>query len=196
MFAAASQTAEARPFQETDIIPGELVGMKPGKTIGTLSPPEKTGLAKTRPGLNKLNAGVIKVPQGEKSRYITELKKTNGVLVVEPNYRVNASIIPNDSHWAQQYELSQVQAPAVWDITTGFNNIILAVINSGLDDSHPEFNGRIVAGYDDDTVPQDECGHGTHVDGIAAARGTNTNGIAGIAWWSSPVAFPLHEIKR
>jgi hypothetical protein len=175
-------------FRQEDIVPGELIViMQEGKKVHDLSLPEKAKASpKKHQGLEKLNAGVVNVPPGEESAYISRLKKIKGVVTVEPNYIVEAAItIPNDTSYASQYAPALIQAETAWDIATGSGSITVAIIDSGIDSSHPEFAGRIVPGYDfiqDDTVPQDECGHGTHVAGIAAAAGNNAQGIAGIAW--------------
>jgi len=173
-------------LNEAEIKPGELIiRMKPGFNLTSLQLPEKTSYDKARPGLSKLNAGIIKVPPGEEQNFLVELRKSKGVLYVEPNYIVEASIIPDDVQWSQQYGPAQIQAPAAWDITTGSSNAVIAIIDSGLDANHIEFNGRLVTGYDfveNDNTPQDLCGHGTHVAGIAAASGNNSEGIAGISW--------------
>lgn len=195
---ARAKKESAPLFQQADIIRGEIIiGMKSGKSAKNLRLPEKTrASSKIRKGLEKLNAGVIIVPVGEESKYVAEFKKRNDVLFVEPNYRVTASVIPNDADWNLQYAPALIQAPAAWDITTGSNSVILAIIDSGLDATHPEFNGRITAGYDfveNDAVPQDECGHGTHVAGIAAAEGNNSAGVAGIAWNAS--IMPLRVLN-
>jgi len=184
--ALSNQPEGKRQIDKTDIIPGELiVGMKPGFSITSFQFPEEAFYDKSRSGLIKLNAGVIKVPPGQEEKFIGEVKKRKGVLFVEPNYRVEASLIPNDTDWSQQYGPAQIQAPAAWDITTGSTSVILAIIDSGLDVNHPEFSGRLIDGYDivdHDNIPQDLCGHGTHVTGIAAATGNNSEGIAGISW--------------
>ena len=183
--AAAPQTPL---FQEADFVPGELIViMKAGSSMSALSLPEKARAStKKRPGLEKLNAGVINVPAGQESAYIAQLKKQKDVLAVEPNYIVSADLYPNDPAYPlNQYGPALIQAESAWDTTIGSNSVIIAIIDSGLDASHPEFFGRTVAGYDfvyDDSVPEDEYGHGTHVAGIAAATGNNAQGIAGIAW--------------
>jgi len=81
--------------------------------------------------------------------------------------------------------LPHVNAPAAWDISTGISDVIIAVIDTGVDLSHPDLAGKIVAGYDfanSDAIPQDDYGHGTHVAGIAAAVTDNAEGVAGMAW--------------
>jgi thermitase len=191
---AALQSADVQPLQDADFVPGELIViMEPGNSVSTFmnsvsaaSGRKVHAAAKNPKGLEKLNAGVINVPAGEESAYIAQLKKQPGVRTVEPNYIVHADMIPNDPAYAtDQYGPALIQAPTAWDTTTGSSSVIIAIIDSGLDDTHPEFAGRVVPGHDfveDDDTPQDECGHGTHVAGIAAATGNNATGIAGIAW--------------
>jgi thermitase len=183
---AAEESVPA--FREEDIVAGELIViMRAGKKVRDLDLPEQARApAKLRPGLDKLNAGVILVPAGEERAYIAKLKKNKNVWAVEPNYKVSAMLVPNDIFYAsKQYGPGNIQAQAAWDVTTGASSTIIAIIDSGIDSAHPEFAGRIVPGYDfvqNDSTPQDGCGHGTHVAGIAAAAGNNGIGIAGIAW--------------
>jgi thermitase len=190
--AAPSLGVSARPLAKVDwssdnIILGELiVGMKDSVSVTALRVPEGASIGRTSHELNALHAIVIQVQQGREQEYAGKFQNMPGVLFVEPNYVVtSADTIPNDLLWNQQYAPTHIQAPAAWDITTGSGGVTVAVIDSGIDSSHPEFAGRIVAGYDfvdHDAVPQDECGHGTHVSGIIAAAGNNAEGIAGMAW--------------
>jgi len=81
------------------------------------------------------------------------------------------------------YGLRQVEAPAVWETTQGAANTIIAVVDSGIRLEHPEFDGRLVTGYDfvnEDAQPDDDFGHGTHVAGTIAAGLNNGQGIAGV----------------
>ncbi len=70
-----------------------------------------------------------------------------------------------------------------YEHSTG-EDVVIAILDSGVDLDHPDLVNKLVLGYDfveDDDIPQDENGHGTHVAGIAAAATNNGIGIAGAA---------------
>jgi thermitase len=140
---------------------------------------------------------MVQVPVGQEDTYLRQLRSLPNVRFVERNAIVRADWIPDDPLWGSQYGPAHVQAPAAWDTTTGSPSVILAIVDSGIDSNHPEFAGRILPGYDfvqKDAIPQDECGHGTHVAGIAAASGNNAEGIAGIAW--NVKILPIRVLNR
>lgn len=80
---------------------------------------------------------------------------------------------------------ADIDTDLAWDITQGDPNLIVAVLDTGVKLDHPEFAGRIVAGYDfvnNDSDPTDDHGHGTNIAGIALASGNNGIGYAGVNW--------------
>lgn len=77
--------------------------------------------------------------------------------------------------------------PRAWDLANGTGTVI-AVVDTGVDATHEDLAGRVLAGYDfvnGDANPADDNGHGTAVAGTAAARGNNAIGIVGAAWNAS-----------
>jgi len=184
-----AKAAPPSPWDSPQAIPGELViGFNSTVQAAAFRAPSGAEIAGGDRGLRRLNATVARVPPGQEQKYARQVADQPGVAYVEPNYIVTADLIPDDTLWSQQYGPSNIQAPAAWDVTTGSSNVIVAVLDSGIDSAHPEFVGRILPGYDfveNDATPQDGCGHGTHVSGIIAAEGDNAQGIAGVAWKSS-----------
>ena len=92
---------------------------------------------------------------------------------------------PNDTDWSTQWGLRRVALPSAWDRTRGSGNVIVAVLDTGVDAAHPDLRGAILPGYnlvDPAAPPIDDNGHGTAVAGIIAARTNNHEGIAGICW--------------
>lgn len=148
---------------------------------------------------------------------VSTLKSSPNVAYAEPNYRVTAMATPNDTRFNQQWALnntgqiggangSDIKASQAWDVQTG-NNVIIAVIDTGVDYNHPDLrdniwtnaaeianngidddgNGYIddVRGWDfssNDNNPMDDNRHGTHVAGIIAAKGNNGTGVSGVNW--------------
>ncbi|MNK79285.1 Thermophilic serine proteinase precursor [compost metagenome] len=93
----------------------------------------------------------------------------------------------NDPLLPAQYGVSITGTDRVWPVQKGSPDVVVAVIDSGIDGSHPEFAGQLVPGYDfSEKEPKpggnvDGYGHGTHVAGVIGAVAGNGIGIAGIA---------------
>ena len=124
------------------------------------------------------------------------------IINVEPIYRKKMNIEPNDQYyqdqWAHQnsgqavsYGGSYVGTPdcdtdtnEAWDISTGNSSSTIAILDTGVS-AHSEFTGRLIGGYNfisNNTNASDDQGHGTSCAGIAAAKGNNSVGIAGVCW--------------
>jgi subtilisin family serine protease len=102
--------------------------------------------------------------------------------------------VPNDPLWADQWGLALVGAPAAWDMTRGSANVVVALLDTGVDAAHPELAGAFVSGYDvwnGDADPADDNGHGTSAAGVLAARGDNRQGVAGMCWSCSVMAVKV-----
>ncbi len=148
---------------------------------------------------------------------IKALGRQAGVASAEPNYWRQPLAVPNDTLYAEQWHYPQIQLPDAWDITTGSEDVTVAVIDTGILSSHPDFAGQLVSGADlisdsvnagdgdgVDTDPEDvgdqELGdgsssfHGTHVAGTVAAATNNDTGVAGVAWNSR--IMPVRVLGR
>ncbi|NOX63264.1 MAG: S8 family serine peptidase [Chloroflexi bacterium] len=130
---------------------------------------------------------VLEVPHTRVDEALQNLSKNPAVRYVEPDALAVAAFTPNDPYYNNPslvYGPQQIQAPGAWDYTLGDPNVVIAIIDTGIDVAHPEFAGRLVPGWDfvnNDADPTDDNWHGTHVSGIAAAGINNGIGIAGIA---------------
>jgi thermitase len=129
------------------------------------------------------NRARLAVPAGQEWAEIARLRQLPWVAYAEPNHIARAAYIPTDTYYPQQWEMPLISAPVAWDLAMN-NSALVAVVDSGLDTSHPEFQGRILPGKDyvipGNTVMSDECRHGTHVAGLAVAA-FNGRGTVGVA---------------
>lgn len=136
-----------------------------------------------------------------------------GVLSVQPNYWRHAlavEVTPNDPYYRsdsnqrqyQQWYLPKINANYAWSLSRGKADLVVAVIDSGVDLNHPDLKSRLVpgisivnqAGYAPPADGQDDNGHGTHVAGLIAAGTDNSLGLAGCAW--SGKLMPVKVLNR
>jgi hypothetical protein len=96
------------------------------------------------------------------------------------------TLTPNDTSFGLQWGMRKIDAPRAWFCGfQGDRDVVVAVIDTGVDLDHPEFAGKLVSGWDwanNDGNPDDDHGHGSHVAGIIGAIGNNGAGVAGVAW--------------
>ncbi len=124
---------------------------------------------------------------------IKELKNNPDVAYAEPNYILHTSeVTPNDPNFSKLWGLYNptngidMNIPAAWDLTTGDENVVVAIIDTGLDYNHPDLakntysHGTNAITSVDDAM--DDEGHGTHVAGSITAQGNNGIGVAGVTW--------------
>lgn len=153
------------------------------------------------------------------SAAITQLQRNPIVLYAEPNMTfTRQDTFPNDPDFGLLWGMHNtgqsggtvdvdIDAPAAWDSVTGSEDVIVGVIDTGVNYNHPDLaanmwtNPREIAGngIDDDdngyiddvhgidTVngdsdPNDDNGHGSHCSGTIAGRGDNGTGVAGVSW--------------
>ena len=134
---------------------------------------------------------------------IAALRREPDVLYAEPNYILHGLGIPSDPLFGSQYGMTKVSAPQAWDVSQGSSDIVVAVIDTGIDINHQDLVGNIwtnpapgsVTGIHDDVNGYnfiEDNGivwnnnnledHATHVGGIIGARGNNGLGVAGLNW--------------
>ena len=139
---------------------------------------------------------------GQKSmmqRVLGTLRGKTGIRHADPNtmmYALGAPTngeAPDDEFFPMQYGLVQKAVPQAWKITTGDPNMIVSVVDTGIDYNHPDLKDRVVLGQDftfrpgkifnrkDPNGPMDDNAHGTHCAGIIGATANNAVGIAGVA---------------
>ena len=115
------------------------------------------------------------------------------VLYVEPDYFVHSTATPTDPRWSQQWDMIKIAAPKAWNIQTDASNVVVAIIDTGIDFTHPDLKDNLWANSDGshgfDCIRgrcskggSDVYGHGTHVAGTIGAVANNGTGIAGLNW--------------
>jgi len=150
----------------------------------------------------------------------SRLNEDPAIVFAQPNFVYEQrETVPNDPELDKQYAVyntgqivsgqtgvagADIQAVDAWDITTGTGSVIVAVLDTGVDYSHPELQsqmwdgsdcldangnplGDCIHGYDfsgsDDKDPfPSGSNHGTHLAGIIGAVGNNGIGVAGVNW--------------
>lgn len=172
---------------------------------------------------------VLEVPPGRAEQALKALRNNPNVVYVARDPVLYVDQVPNDPQFSNLWGLqnvgqtvagdtgtagSDINVSPVWTVWTGDADFRVAVIDSGVDYTHPDLadniwtnpgeipdngldddgNGWIddVHGYDflnEDADPSDDHGHGTHVSGTIAATGDNGAGVVGVNWQAKIVAL-------
>jgi subtilisin family serine protease len=133
----------------------------------------------------QLDVHVLQVEQDRLEATLTAFRLEPGVRYAQADGLVRAFRVPNDEFWPTQWSPRTTRADLAWDVTTGSSQVVVAVVDTGVDPDQPDLRGKLVPGFDfvsDDAEPHDDNGHGTDVAGIVAASSNNGIGVAGYCW--------------
>ncbi len=179
-----------------------LIGFAPGTTAA-----ERAATVANRGGriirtFESIDALLIEVPTGRAGA--SDFTADTAVRYAELNAPVYPARIPNDPDYANNglWGLEKIGASVAWDTTTGGSGIVVGVVDSGIDYTHPDLAANVwtappgwdvdgcgagTRGYRADPTttncdPLDQYGHGTHVAGTIGAVGNDGRGISGVDW--------------
>src|SRR5436189_2376783 len=135
--------------------------------------------------IGALRADVLRLDGGEHDGALALLRSDPRVRYAEVDGIVRASRVPNDEFLPTQWSVTKTHAEQAWDLSTGSSQVVVGILDTGIDPAQPDLRGKLVAGYDyvnNDQDPSDDNGHGTAVAGIVAADSDNGIGVAGYCW--------------
>ena len=137
---------------------------------------------------------VLSVPEGQELTLVRAYSSNEHVELASLNHIYETVLTPDDDHWSEQWNFDDdhLQAEAAWDIHTGSSNVLVGVIDTGLDYDHPDLSPNMWSGRGRDycgpvvlRMGRWECGHpsGTfdndpqHVGGLSYSHGTKVAGV-------------------
>jgi len=134
----------------------------------------------------------VDIPASQETKTLAQLRAQPGVQYVVANFKLHAYSVPVQiKDLQQQWAISKIQADKAWDRAgnKGSKNIIVAVIDTGVDYKHESLAPNIVPGYNFkdnnedpmDVTSEENPGHGTHCAGAIAATGLVEGGTVGVA---------------
>src|SRR5882724_3110140 len=174
--------------QERDFVPGRiLVKPRPHLTDEEFSRRIDAHGAVHRGTLARANIRVLAVAAERIVPVLTAMQNDPDIEFAERDYLTHACTMPNDPYVVagNEWHLAKIQALQAWNFTAGASNVVIAILDSGINGAHPDLAGRFLPGYDfvnGDTDTTDDYGHGTAVAGTVVAAGNNGLGVAGVAY--------------
>lgn len=129
------------------------------------------------------NLHIVDLPHGSEKAAVEKLRRNPGLKFAELDYRLEANYVTNDPLAGSQWHHAKIGSQSAWDFSLG-SGIVIAILDTGVDSTHPDLAASIVPGYDvyiNSPDTSDLCGHGTAVAGTAAAAANNALGVSGTA---------------
>ena len=199
-----------------------IVKFKPTLSIQSIDTAISAYKAKEIKHIPELDIYLLEIPEHssvEETVYAMSLNPD--VAHVSPDYETHITAVPqpSDSLFDLQYCLyntgqlvgnppvqgkprADIKALEAWEEAKGDNQVVIAVIDTGIDFDHPDLANtpdveKISSdGYEfayDDDDPTDDNGHGTFMSGLIAAKTNNGEGIAGVSWNSKILPIKAME---
>jgi subtilisin family serine protease len=194
-----------------DFVPGEvlvgldkeLVAIEEHGLFGAVDPGIEPSAAALQAAAHQLGARVgarhtemvspalglasITVDTPDVAAAIAELRRDGRARYAEPNFLMELHAA-DDPHFGLQWHYQNINLEQAWEITDGYEETIVAVIDADFHPNHPDLAANLLPGFDfvrnsdDLLIYNQRCGaHGTHVAGTIAAVTHNGTGVAGAA---------------
>jgi len=191
--ASAATATTTESFQNDTVLAGFQAGITPDQEQAIV-----LAVGATDTETIGAETHVLRVAPGTVEATIALLSTYVEVRYAEPDYDVQADQSPSDPMYNQLWGMPDIQADQAWDFTTGTASVVVGVVDTGVDYTHPDLAANIWT--NDGTVnhcpagthgynvllkscdPMDDHNHGTHVSGTIGAVGNNSLGVVGVNW--------------
>ncbi|MBP3315637.1 MAG: S8 family serine peptidase [Clostridia bacterium] len=132
---------------------------------------------------------------------VKQLEARKDIYSASPAYEATLDSLPNDSEYVASnndyWAINKINLPAAWEVQSGNATVLVGIIDTGIDGSHPDLQSRVNTSlskcfsddYDEDEGLEDVHGHGTAVAGIIGAQANNTIGVFGVCQSASLVSL-------
>lgn len=173
-------------------------GVKSLSAVKSFAASQKVNVIETFDALSDAGNKIFMVVHSDtenENELLRKIKSRPDVISASLNhiYTLNLPETPNDSEYFRLWGLEAINAPKAWTLSTGSDDVYVAVVDSGIDYNHPDLKDNFSHKYSknflghegtnyDPSAYYDEHGHGTHVAGTIAGVGNNAQGVAGVNW--------------
>ncbi|MCB1933366.1 MAG: S8 family serine peptidase [Candidatus Accumulibacter sp.] len=183
--------------QQPAYVPGRLlIQQRAGLSDAEVDKSLKPHGAKRIGKIAAINVHIVQLPAtADASAVATALSNNRLFKYVERDRILAPAAATNDPSLPNQWHLAKIGAPMAWNITHG-NDVTIAILDTGVDDRHPDLAAQMVPGwnaYDHNADASDVHGHGTAVAGTAAATGNNALGVASVAYGSKIMPIRISD---